>query len=182
MLGIIFESYIGFLEEDFGIEICEEIIDKACPDGDASFTAVGNYSFDRMLDFVVASNDVTKVDVPDLLKGFGLYLFPHLMDGYGSMLGDIKHSFEMIECIENHIHVEVKKLYPNAELPTFNTHKKDDGVLVVEYKSARPLAHLAMGLLEGCCKHFGNKVDITHTDQEVSDGYAAIFELREQNA
>jgi hypothetical protein len=181
LLGIIFESYIEYLEEEFGVEVCESIVDRACPDGNSSFTAVGNYSFDRMLDFVVATNKITQVETHDLLRSFGLYLFPKLMDGYGSMLGEINHSFEMIECIENHIHVEVKKLYPNAELPTFKTDKTEDGKLIVEYQSARPLASLAAGLLEGCCKHFKNEVTIAKTDRTPEEGYGAVFELKELN-
>jgi len=173
---------MDFLEQTYGMETSETIIDKACPDGNSSFTAVGNYSFDHMLDFVVASNEVTEQEVSDILKAFGLYLFPKLIKQYGGMLGEINHSYEMIECIEDHIHVEVKKLYPNAELPTFKTEKNAEGVLKLEYRSARPLAKLAEGLLLGCCKHFKNDVDIECHDLEISDGYAAIFTLKERNA
>jgi len=181
MLGIVFDNYISFLEDAFGVEQCELIIDKACPDGDSSFTAVGNYSFDKMLDFVVATHESTGKEITELLQSFGLYLFPKLMEGYGSMLGEINHSFEMIECIENHIHVEVKKLYPNAELPTFDTHKTEDGELIVEYSSARPLADLAEGLLKGCCLYFKNDVDVHRKEREVSDGYGALFKLKEKH-
>jgi len=52
------------------------------------------------------------------------------------------------------IHVEVRKLYPDAELPTFTCDTSTPGRLTMLYRSSRPFADLAEGLIAGCIAHF----------------------------
>jgi hypothetical protein len=59
------------------------------------------------------------------------------------------------------IHVEVRKLYPGAEVPQFDFETPQPGVLVMRYRSARSLCWLAEGLIEGAAEHFGERVDIS---------------------
>ena len=46
---------------------------------------------------------------------------------------------DLIAGIENHIHIEVKKLYEDAELPTFNLVEKKEDSLTIIYTSTRGL-------------------------------------------
>ena len=62
---------------------------------------------------------------------------------------------EMLTKIDDHIHVEVKKLYPDAELPKFE-HTRDGDLLTLNYSSPRPLAAVAQSLLNACLKFFGD--------------------------
>jgi len=69
-----------------------------------------------------------------------------------------------LESIENHIHVEVKKLYPDAQLPRFKTKRLDDKTLEMIYYSDRSMADFALGLIEKTFEHYEETVAITRED------------------
>jgi hypothetical protein len=78
------------------------------------------------------------------------------------------------------VHVEVRKLYPDAELPTFDTSRTDDNTMVMVYRSTRPFADLARGLIEGCIVHYGEPVDV-HMEDLSDEGRTHVrFTLRRQ--
>ena len=66
------------------------------------------------------------------------------------------------------MHIEVKKLYPEAELPTFETTLFDDKHLEMIYQSKRPFAPLAEGLMQGCMEYYGETIEIQK--EQLSDG------------
>lgn len=66
----------------------------------------------------------------------------------------------MLREVDRHIHVEVKKLYPDAELPVFYYHDIDESRLQLTYESSRNLPDLAEGLIEGCANHFNEQLQI----------------------
>ena len=59
---------------------------------------------------------------------------------------------------------ELRKLYPDAELPTFATSRPDDDTMVMVYQSRRPFADLAHGLIEGCITHYDEPVNVESED------------------
>jgi len=48
MKGIVFTEYIDFLDNKFGMEKTEEIIQAANPESTAAYTVVGNYPYQEM--------------------------------------------------------------------------------------------------------------------------------------
>ena len=60
----------------------------------------------------------------------------------------------MISSIENHIHVEVKKIYPDAELPSFEIKERTSNSLVMIYKSSRAMHHFGLGLMKKTFDYF----------------------------
>ena len=66
----------------------------------------------------------------------------------------------MISSIENHIHVEVRKIYPDAELPTFEVIEKTEKSLMIIYKSRRAMHHFGLGLMNKTFEHFNSKATI----------------------
>jgi len=69
--------------------------------------------------------------------------------------------FELLASVETKIHVDVKKLYPDAELPTFEILEHSHDRFVMNYKSARGLGDLCEGLIEECLLHFGKPASIS---------------------
>ena len=69
----------------------------------------------------------------------------------------MKNTFELLSNIEDYIHVEVKKLYPEAELPTFETKILNDREMQMIYTSDRRMADFAEGLINGCIEHFEDR-------------------------
>ena len=61
---------------------------------------------------------------------------------------------------EDIIHAEVRKLYPDAELPSFIVEYHDADRLVLLYQSPRHFEDLAEGLMHGCVAHFKEPIRI----------------------
>ena len=69
---------------------------------------------------------------------------------------------DLLSSIESHIHVEVRKIYPDAELPTFTVVSKSDKELVMDYQSSRALYSLGHGLMQQTFNHFDQSSDISY--------------------
>lgn len=70
------------------------------------------------------------------------------------------------------------KLYPQAQLPTFETAEHTPERLLLIYRSSRGLADLAEGLIRGCIGHYGETIRLRREDLPVSDGISATrFEM-----
>ena len=67
---------------------------------------------------------------------------------------------DLLASIENHIHVEVMKIYPDAQLPTFDLEERTDTKMIMVYKSSRALYMLGKGLMLETFKLFKVPVDI----------------------
>jgi hypothetical protein len=92
----------------------------------------------------------------------------------------VSGTFDFLSRIEDHVHAEVRKLYPDAELPTFETRLSDSGTLEMTYRSRRPFADLALGLIQGCLKHYGEDVSIEQVDLSDDGRTHVCFTLRQQ--
>jgi len=166
MKGIVFREFIDFVEEQAGYDIVDEMIERADPPSGAAYTAVGKYDWREMVDLVSALSDITSAPVPDLIRAFGTHLFGRLKTAYPQFLQGPTSAFEFLETIENEIHVEVLKLYPDAELPTLDVRKENDGTMLIGYSSCRPFGDLCIGMIEGCAEHFGESFDIQFKKKE----------------
>lgn len=155
MKGIVFTKFIEMVEEKFSMDTAEDMI-EACqlPNGGA-YTSVGTYDHREMVTLLVQLSKMTDVPVPDLLRAYGNYLFGEFARLYPVFFEGITSSLVFAGQIDEVIHVEVMKLYPDAQLPRFETLSKSDDELKIVYRSDRHLGDLAEGLLEVCIVHFG---------------------------
>ena len=64
-----------------------------------------------------------------------------------------------MEKIDGHIHVEVKKLYPDAELPSFETERMGKDMKMT-YRSERKFSDLAVGLISAASEHYKTPLGI----------------------
>lgn len=160
MKGIVFTEFLEMVEEKFGYETVDEILTKSELPSGGVYSTVGTYHHSEMFTLVQSLHEKSGIPIPSLLEVFGEYLFGTLYGAYGSMFQDLTSAFDMLYSIEGYIHVEVRKLYPDAELPTFNTISRTDKVLVMDYTSERNMSDLAFGLMRGCFKQFGENAEI----------------------
>ncbi|HFS85218.1 MAG TPA: hypothetical protein ENK72_01205 [Epsilonproteobacteria bacterium] len=65
---------------------------------------------------------------------------------------------DVIATVDEIVHVEVHKLYPDADLPRFFVESNENGTLVMIYESQKKLEPFAHGLIDGCAEVFGEKV------------------------
>ncbi len=115
--------------------------------------------------------------MPDLLRTFGKHLFGRFVGSYPQFFEGVKSTFDFLTNIEGYIHVEVRKLYPDADLPTFEYDITEARRLTMVYRSTRPFAALAEGLILGCIEHFGERIDVQCDDLCEGQGMNVCFTL-----
>jgi hypothetical protein len=159
--GVVFTEFLDMVETVFSPDMVDDIIDDANTPSVGSYTAVGTYSHQEIISLVAALSKRSGLPVSQLLRTFGEYLFHRFVQNYPAFFNDINDAFVLLSGIENIIHAEVLKLYPDAELPRFDIEHYDDQRLIMAYRSSRHFEDLAHGLIEGCIKHFGTPIQVT---------------------
>ena len=76
------------------------------------------------------------VPVPTLVHAFGPHFFWRLYALYPDCFSGIPSALDFLEGIETVIHTEVRKLYPDAQLPEFDCVRTASGLDMV-YSSPR---------------------------------------------
>ena len=181
MKGFVFSEFIDFVEETFSPEVVDNIIEASNLPSGGAYTTVGTYDHKEILQLVTALSKKSGIPVSELVRSFGKHLFSRLALAYPQFLAGIENSLEFLPRVEDHIHVEVLKLYPDAELPRFECESTQSDRLSMIYRSQRPLADLAEGLIEGCAEHFGERILIEREDLADEAHYAVQFSLTRQD-
>ena len=164
MKGMVFTAFIGFVEDEFGLEIADEMISATNSTSGGAYTSTGNYGYEELANMLQVLGELTGTSVTNLLHAFGCKLFQLLMQTHPEIIAHADNAFELIMGIDDHIHVNVLKLYPDAELPKFSAELQTPNKLELIYQSTRGLADLAHGLLEGCLKFFNEEAEISQED------------------
>lgn len=166
MKGVVFTEFLDFVEEAVGADVVDEMIDRADLPSGGAYTAVGKYDYTEMVALVGALSKITDAPAPKLVRLFGRHLFGRFVAAYPEFFQQPSNTFDFLETVEEQIHVEVLKLYPDAELPRLATRRDGGEDLTIVYTSCRPFGELCIGLVEGCAAHFGDAVDLTHAPVE----------------
>lgn len=160
MKGIVFTEFLDLVEDKFGLEMVDKIITQSELESEGVYTAIGTYRFSEMLQLLQNLSANTGVSTDDLLLVYAEHFFSVLEDSYPGLLATYKDPIEMLASIENHIHVEVQKIYPDAELPTFIVAEKTENSLIMIYKSSRAMHHFGLGLMNKTFEHFNSTAKI----------------------
>lgn len=160
MKGIIFTEFFEMVEQKFDYSMVDKLLTHTTLPSGGVYTAVGTYNHTEMVSLVINLSQETSIPIPNLLKTFGAYLFKVFSKSYSHFIEEAPDSFTFLKSIHNYIHVEVKKLYPDAELPHFDIEHTEPNTLVMDYHSTRKMSDLAYGLIEACLEHFGEDASI----------------------
>ena len=172
MKGIIFTEFIELVENQWGMDMVDDLIDVCDLPSGGSYTTVGTYDHGEIVQLVSALSERVDVAVPELLKIFGEHMFGRFTVLYPQFFGNgqAATAFDFLESVESYIHVEVKKLYPTAEFPTFKTDRRGTNHMEMLYLSTRHLEDVAEGLIRGCLSHFEETCTIERGDDAASGG------------
>ncbi len=160
MKGIVFREFLDLVEEKFGLEMVDEIITKSDLESGGAYTSIGTYSFSEMLQLLQHLSAKTNISIDNLLLIYGEHLFAVLGNSYPGLLETYADPIEMLASIEDHIHIEVRKIYPDAELPTFIVEERTENSLVMIYKSSRAMHHFGLGLMNKTFEYFNSSATI----------------------
>ncbi|MFP8779192.1 heme NO-binding domain-containing protein [Hydrogenophaga sp. RWCD_12] len=180
MKGVVFTEFLEMVEGRFSADMVDDIIDDAQLPHGGVYTSVGTYPHSEIVAMVVALSQRSGVAVPDLVRTFGQHLFGRFVQAYPSFFTGVTDAFQFLSGIEDIIHAEVLKLYPDAELPRFIVEHQDARTLVLLYQSPRHFEDLAEGLMHGCVAHFGEVIRIEREASTTAGATGQRFTLTRQ--
>ncbi|MEW5789752.1 MAG: heme NO-binding domain-containing protein [Pseudomonadota bacterium] len=172
MKGMVFTEFLEMVETTWSLDMVDGVIARAGVGG--AYTAVGTYPHAELVALVTALAEITGQPPPVLLQVFGRHLFGRFVQAYGRFFEGVPDSLTFLAGIEDIIHAEVRKLYPDAELPSFAVERQP-GRLVMTYYSRHPQPDLALGLIEGCLAHFNDGAAVHLEDLPPGSGAQARF-------
>ena len=168
MKGVVFTEFLEMVESSFSPLVADRIIEQSELPSGGAYTAIGTYDHDEMVSLVSQLSSETGTPVPELLQGFGGYLFGRFVAGYPMFFEGQSSAFDFLATVHNHIHTEVRKLYADAELPSLEHERPEPNRMVMDYRSSRGPADLAEGLIRACIEHFKETIAVSRED--LSDG------------
>ncbi|MBQ0733844.1 heme NO-binding domain-containing protein [Aquimarina celericrescens] len=160
MKGIVFTEFLELVEEKFGLAMVDKIIQQSSLASGGIYTAIGTYDFSEMLSLLTHLSNNTGISIDDLLLAYGEHFFGILANSYPGLINTYEDPIELLSSIENHIHIEVQKIYPKAELPTFEVLEKTSSKLVMVYKSSRAMYSFGLGLMNKTFEHYDSSATI----------------------
>ena len=176
MKGTVFVELLKMAEDAFGEDVVDEILDEADLSSGGAFTSVGNYPCSDLMKIVEGLSAHSGISGEALQQKFGHWMMGHFGEKYPDSFVGKKNSMQMLEAIDGEIHVEVRKLYPDAELPRFEMERVSDDHLRMVYTSPRPLQAFCHGLIEACVERFGEKASVEGTKDSAAKD-STVFDI-----
>jgi hypothetical protein len=160
MKGIVFTEFLELVEDKYGLEMVDDIITNSDLKSNGIYTSVGTYSFSEMLQLLQHLSTNTGLSIDNLLFSYAEHFFGVLQDSYPKLLAEYSDPIELLASIDYHIHIEVRKIYPDADLPSFKVIEKTEDSLVLIYKSHKAMHHFGLGLMHKAFEHFNSTASI----------------------
>jgi hypothetical protein len=182
MKGLIFTEFLEMVEAKFSSDMLDRILESADLPSGGAYTAVGTYDHAEMIELVSCLSGETGIPLQDLVRSFGTHLFERFREAFPMYFEGMESTFDFLRHVQDYIHVEVRKLYPEAELPSFAHETPAADRFVLVYQSTRPFSVLAEGLIKGCIAHFGETIDLSVEDLSEGKGTSARFLLSRRAA
>jgi hypothetical protein len=163
MKGTVFVALNDYVERQYGIAEWNGLLAEVAPASNGIYTSLLNYDDKEFCDLLRALCVRVSVSSEYFLRDFGIFLFDVLNRKY-PIFTDIQAGLmDFLAAVEGVVHVEVKKLFPEAYLPSLKVIRRTSNQMVLEYQSRRNMCFLAEGLIQGAAQFYGETVSITQS-------------------
>src|SRR5689334_25047920 len=117
MKGIVFTEFLEHVGRKYGVETMDFMIESSDLPSGGVYTAAGTYDHRELITLVKTLSTAIRVPEPELFKAYGQHLLARFSVRYPQFFEGVANCFEFFDRIGSHIHPEVQKLDPDAELP-----------------------------------------------------------------
>jgi hypothetical protein len=160
MKGVVFNFLEDMVVEKGGVVLWQQLLNKAGVEG--SYISVDTYEDAELFKIVHEVQKALDIPLEDVIRSFGDFMFAKLADRYPMFVEAESDLFGFLKSIEPVIHLEVQKLYTEANLPTIDCANAAENRLVMNYRSPRKLCILAEGLIQGAATYYQTPIKIEH--------------------
>ncbi|MEJ2062201.1 MAG: heme NO-binding domain-containing protein, partial [Reinekea sp.] len=125
----------------YGEAMMDYLIEAVNPASGGSYTSVGTYHHTELTMMIAKLSERTQKPTAELTRAFGHYLARTFVVKFPDFFKQARNTLEFLKRIDNHIHVEVAKLYPDAELPEFSFDDTDPDVFILNFAEVENIVH-----------------------------------------
>ena len=158
MKGIIFNLAEEVVSDTYGPEAWDDLLEGAGLDG--AYTSVGNYPDAHLTGLVGVAAESQGRPAGAIIREIGKSALPRLATRYPHFFEGHTSTRPFLLTLNDVIHAEVRKLYPQADVPVFDFETSDGDSLLLGYHSERKLCALAEGFIMGAAAHYGEQATI----------------------
>jgi hypothetical protein len=162
MRGVLMTEFLEWIEATRGMGEVDAVITELgdeLTDGGA-YTAVGDYPHDELIQMMRAVASRRGLSEFELQREFGAALFPSLAQVGAPMLEGVTCSRDVFARINDVIHVEVRKLYPESHPPSVTMENSGADEAFIDYSSHRDMVALCLGLVEGAIAFYDEIAEV----------------------
>ncbi|MBZ5715745.1 heme NO-binding domain-containing protein [Nannocystis pusilla] len=182
MKGVVFTEFLEMVEAQFSSEMVEELLGSCELASGGAYTSIGTYDHRELVALVGALSEKTGAPGGALVHEFGRHLLRRFTVGFPGFFAAARDTFAFLAQVEGYVHAEVRKLYPDAELPTFECRVDGHDRMDMVYRSTRGFADLAHGLIVATAEHYGEAITVEVEDLSGGARTHVRFELRKRGA
>lgn len=175
MKGVIFNLLERTTSERHGELFWERVLEEAGASG--AYTSLGNYETEELVRIVTAIAAGTGTDADSVVRQFGRDAIPIFSRLYPQFFSPHTELIPFLLTLNEIIHPEVRKLYPDAEVPHFSYESSDEDLLIMGYASGRGLCALGEGLIAGAADHYGVQAEISQPRCSKRGDSRCVFEV-----
>ncbi len=165
MKGVIFTHFVEYVNSVHGDSIALKTLSSADRLGsDGSYIESESYPYEELFQLVGNLAAQTGVTLAATFENFGEYLFINLARQFGHFFAPDETLFSFLQKLEDHIHMEVRRKYPGADLPGFTFTQIDENNLKMVYSSQRAMSDFGIGMIKGAAVWFRRQVFVGKKD------------------
>lgn len=160
MHGIILKGLKDFVVETYDQGTWDQIREEAAIER-TLYVPVTEYPDEHVFALVEAASELSGEEPADLLRAFGRYIVPGLVQTYGVHVDGDWTGLDLVENVERYIHEALRsKNISEFDPPSIHARRIDEGTVVVEYDSDRQLCDVAVGIVQGVGEFYDEPLEV----------------------
>jgi hypothetical protein len=154
MKAFIITSMVDMLDRQHGAGEVDAILAKAGLQSLRDAEPNDNVPVQHIVRLSMVAAETLNTEVDDLVEQFGWYIFGVLVIEFPDQVSQPDfHTF--LKAVDTQIHPEMRRRFPNAEVPSVTVEAVEGDSFLVRYASKRPFTRLACGIISAASAHFG---------------------------
>jgi hypothetical protein len=162
MHGCIFTTLSDLVIEQDGMAAWNRLLTEVNPASGGAYSNVCIYDDSEALDLIATLSRDKQLPQDELLKFFGRYLFPKLIDNTDADMSIYRDTKDMLFRVQDTIHRQITRLHPDLYTPLVQCEEVSDTRFLLTYRSHRKLCALCEGLAFGVADYFHESISIEH--------------------
>jgi hypothetical protein len=137
MKGIVFDLLEQVVSNEFGEETWDGLLERSGVEG--AYTSLGSYPDEELYRLIGAASATLKLPADDVVQWFARRALPLMACKFPEFFQPHRGTRSFLLTLNDVIHPEVRKVFPGADVPTFDFDSSDPQKLIMFYNSKRQL-------------------------------------------